>query len=146
MAGKTPPIYLCATEWIGILDSEDGHDGIKTLLVRAKAGHWEIVGSILLFAEVLGQGGAELLNDNVRPWVTIERDVIMMVRDFRQSAKADGLSVGRIPDLIHIATAVIAGAQAFISTDSKCRDLAERHGLRAFNRGQYPADELPLTP
>jgi predicted nucleic acid-binding protein len=121
----------------------------QALLDRAGGGDWEIVGSILLFAEVLGPGGAELLSGSVRTWVTIERDVIMMVREFRQRAIAEQRSAGKVPDLIHIATAVLAGAQAFISTDSDCRELAERHGLNAFDRGKYPpvdARPLPFAP
>jgi predicted nucleic acid-binding protein len=138
-----PRIYLCATEWIGVLQDEPNARQVEALIERANNGAYDIVASELLFIEVLAENGDELLRAGVRTWAALDHRVAMKARELRLQAQDNGHQVSRhTPDLIHIATAHVAGVEAFITTDGKCRTLAEESGLAAYDRGEFPPDEL----
>ena len=119
--------------------NEAGASDVQALLTLATTSY-DIVGSELLYVEVLAPGSEALLASGVRTWAALDHVVAMKVRDFRQQALANGRSVARMtPDLIHIATAAVAGVDAFITSDARCRTLAELYGLPAFDRGEFPA-------
>lgn len=141
-----PRIYLCATEWVGLLNGEQGAETVQALVDRASAGEFEIVGSELLYAEVLHHDGEALLDRAVRIWAAVDHRVALRTRAARLEAIADGRSA-KTPDLIHVATAELAQVAAFITTDDTCRTLAAHVGVPAFNRGEYPTQQtLTLEP
>lgn len=140
-------IYLCASEWLCLLKDEPQALVVQTLIDRASKGAWDIVGSELLYIEVLHEGSLDLLRTGVRTWAAMDHRIAMRTRELRQQAIDGGRSVsGKTADLIHIATADVAGAVAFITADEDCRKLATFLGLEAFDRGEFPDDELRLTP
>lgn len=137
-------VYLCATEWIGILRNEAGCGMTQQILDEHDS--YEIFGSELLRAEVLDTGGEELLDAGVRVWVPMTRRVAVRARAMRlELAGKAGGSGKHTPDVIHVASALEAGVSAFISTDTTCREVAERFGLTAYDRPEYPAGQLSLT-
>lgn len=140
MAGDRPPwIYLCASEWLALLMGEDGAHAVRTLVERSSAGQFDIVGSELLYVEVLAPSGDELLSAGVRTWASLDHRVALRAREFRLRALEDGRSIkGMTPDIIHIATAAIAGVEAFITNDKACRSLAEHFELEAYDRASIP--------
>lgn len=133
-----PRIYLCSSEWLGLLLNEAGARDVQALLSLASTSY-DVVGSELLYVEVLAPGSEALLASGVRTWAAMDHVVAMKVRSFRQQAIASRRSIARMtPDLIHIATAAVAGVDAFITSDSRCRELASHFGLSAFDRGEFP--------
>lgn len=142
-----PRIYLCATEWIGVLTGEEGSERTRDLIDRAKRGQFEIIGSELLRAEVLSPGALDLLDQSVRIWASVDRRVALRVAEQRIALRSAGWAAGdrRTPDLIHVATAVVAGVEAFISTDPGARSAADHQGLAAYNRPDYPSGEFDLS-
>jgi len=122
---------------------EPGAQAVKALVDRAKSGEFDIVGSELLYVEVLAEGSEELLAAGVRTWAAIDHRVAMQVREFRLRALSEERPIRNMtPDIIHMATAVVAGAEAFITSDTACKALAEYFGLPAFGRGEFPEGEL----
>jgi hypothetical protein len=144
-ASRRPRIYLCATEWLGLLNGEPGARDVQALIDRASKGAFDVVGSELLYVEVLATGSEELLAAGVRTWAALDHRVAMKVREYRLRALSDSRPIKNMtPDIIHIATAAVADVEAFITSDGACRSLAAYYGLPAYDRGQFPEGELPV--
>lgn len=152
MAGPGPRIYLCATEWCAVLADEEGAAAVAQLLVRARAGEFEVVGSELLRIEVLNlrtgtsddaDKAEEFLEANVRTWAAMDRRVAGLARALRVEMALAGENLkGMTPDLIHVATAMVGQVDAFITDDGDCRSVADRARLDSFGRGEYPPGQL----
>lgn len=106
--------------FIALANDEDGRaDAVRTAIERAKRGDHEILVSALIFAELLRTNVEAILN---APWVVIMSVDPGIGRLAAQLRTQFGL---RVPDAIHLATAVRGQAEALLTFDD---DLLKRNG------------------
>lgn len=124
----TPRVCIDSSVVIAYLNGDQPQhtDGIASLFHDARAKRVQLLGSTLLLAEVMGGGydaTPDLAMDNrifgiLRNPETItliqaSLQVGMIARDLRRELRL------KTPDAIHVASAIFAGVDAFMTTDER---------------------------
>ncbi|RMD92582.1 MAG: PIN domain-containing protein [Alphaproteobacteria bacterium] len=106
--------------FIALANNEDGRaDAVRTAIEKARRGDHEILVSALIFAELLRPNVEAILN---APWVvvmSVDPEIGRLAAQLRTQFHM------KVPDAIHLATAVRGRADALLTFDD---DLLKRNG------------------
>jgi predicted nucleic acid-binding protein len=117
--------YIDSNIFIAVLNIEAATNAADELFVQAMAKR-NLISSIIVFGEVL-RGGVpreadKFLNQVPVRFVDVDKGIMLMAADVRRSHGSL-----KLPDAIHIATAITMGCAAFISQDKKLVAVAANY-------------------
>lgn len=122
--GNVPLVYLDTSVWLQSINGDHPHDLSDRVILAAAAGRVRLVASWLVRAEVQSVASSridpaviaavdELLDSDGVRWVAVDRFVALKAREVSRALPRRL----RGADAVHLATAVLEGADYFMAID-----------------------------